>query len=90
MDRMGVRQLQQNAATVVRRVRNGERIEVTDRGRPVAVLVPVMHDNVLDALDAAGRLVRSEGDALAVSPIRLPRGVEAPSRRLARVRDTER
>jgi prevent-host-death family protein len=87
---MGVRQLQQNAATAVRRVRKGERIEVTDRGRPVALLVPVTHESVLDGLDAAGRLSRAEGDALDVSPIRLPRGAEAPSRRLARVRAAER
>lgn len=91
MERMGVRQLQQNAATAVRRVRRGERIEVTDRGRPVAVLVPVGHESVLDALEAAGRLARGEGDALEVGPpIRLPRGVEAPSRRLARLRTGER
>ena len=85
-----MRQLQQNAATAVRRVRKGERIEVTDRGRPVAVLVPAIHGNALDALEAAGRLVRAEGDILEVGPIRLPRGAEAPSRRLARARATER
>jgi prevent-host-death family protein len=91
MERMGVRQLQQNAATAVRRVRKGERIEVTDRGRPVAVLVPVTHGNALDALEAGGRLVRAEGDALEVGPaIRLPRGAEPPSRRLARLRAAER
>ena len=83
--------MQQNAATAVRRVRRGERIEVTDRGRPVAVLVPVTHESVLDALEAAGRLVRGEGDALAIGrPIPLPRGAEAPSRRLARLRAAER
>jgi prevent-host-death family protein len=91
MERMGVRQLQQNAATAVRRVRRGERIEVTDRGRPVAVLVPVTLGNVLDALEAAGRLVRAEGDALEIGPpIRLPRGAEVPSRRLARLRTAQR
>ena len=91
MERIGVRQLQQNAATAVRRVRKGERIEVTDRGRPVAMLVPVAHDSILDALEAAGRLVRGEGDALELGAlIRVPRGIEAPSRRLARVRAAER
>jgi prevent-host-death family protein len=91
MERMGVRQLQQNAARAVRRVRKGERIEVTDRGRPVAVLVPVTHESVLDALEAAGRLVRAEGDALDVGPpIRMPRRAEPPSRRLARLRAAER
>jgi prevent-host-death family protein len=91
MGRIGVRQLQQNAASALRRVRKGEHIEVTDRGRPVAVLVPVRHESVLDALEAAGRLARSEGDALEVGPpIRLPRGSEAPSRRLERLRAKER
>jgi prevent-host-death family protein len=90
MERMGVRQLQQNAAKAVRRVRRGERIEVTDRGQPVAVLVPLTQGSVLDALEAAGRVVRGEGDPLDVPPVPLPRGVEAPSRRLARCRSTER
>jgi len=38
MEKIGVRQLQQNAAAAVRRVQRGERLEVTDRGRPVAIL----------------------------------------------------
>src|SRR5947208_3609600 len=86
MEGMGVRQLQQNAAKALQRVRRGERIEVTDRGRPVAVLIPLTHASVLDALEAAGRLVRAEGDALeAGPPIRLPRGgAIAPSRPAAR------
>lgn len=91
MEQIGVRQLQQNAASVVRRVKGGERIEVTDRGRPVALLVPLVAGSPLDSLEAAGRLVRAEGDLLeAATPIRLPRGMEAPSRRLAQLRDNER
>ena len=91
MNRIGVRQLQQNAAAAVKRVRHGEQIEVTDRGRPVAMLVPVAARNVLDALEAAGRLARAEGDLLELgTPIRRVRKVEAPSRRLARMRAAER
>lgn len=91
MDRIGVRQLQQNAAATVRRVRLGERIEVTDRGRPVAVIVPLTAGSVIDALEAAGRLAKAEGDLLDVGrPIRLPRGVERPSRRMERMRAAER
>jgi prevent-host-death family protein len=91
MQRIGVRQLQQNAAAMLRRVRRGERLEVTDRGRPVAVLAPVTPGNVLDALDAAGRVTRAEGDLLeAAAPVRLPPRVERPSRRLARLRAGER
>lgn len=90
MDRIGVRQLQQNAAAAMRRVRRGERLEVTDRGRPVAVLAPAA-SNVVDSLEAAGRLTRAEVDLLEVGePIRLPARVERPSRRLARMRAGER
>jgi prevent-host-death family protein len=91
MQRIGVRQLQQNAAAAMRRVRRGERLEVTDRGRPVAVLAPAAPGNVLEALDAAGRVTRAEGDLLDLgAPIRLPARVERPSRRLARLRADER
>jgi prevent-host-death family protein len=41
MDRAGVRELNQNTSQVIDRVRHGETIEVTDRGRPVARLVPI-------------------------------------------------
>jgi prevent-host-death family protein len=91
MEKIGVRQLQQNAGATLRRVRRGERLEVTDRGRPVAVLAPVVHTNAIDALEAAGRLTRSEGDLLDLpAPIRLAPGAERPSRRLARLRAHER
>jgi len=57
----------------------------------VAMLVPIAARNVLDALEAAGRLARAEGDLLELgTPIRRVRKVEAPSRRLARMRAAER
>jgi prevent-host-death family protein len=91
MEKIGLRQLQQNAAAAVRRVRRGERLEVTDRGRPVALLVPLGMGSVLDALDASGRLTRATGDLLDVGPpLPLPRGAEPPSRVLAGLRDRER
>jgi prevent-host-death family protein len=91
MQRIGVRQLQQNASKVVRRVRRGERLEVTDRGRPVAILAPIHSNDPLNALEASGRLTRAEGDLLDLPlPIRLPPGTERPSRRLTRLRTEER
>lgn len=91
MERIGVRQLQQNAASTLRRVRRGERIEITDRGRPVAVLAPVDPTDVRAALESAGRLTRAEEDLLALpAPIRVGAAVEKPSRRLQRLRATER
>ena len=91
MQKIGVRQLQQNAGAALRRVRRGERLEVTDRGRPVAVLSPAVHASVIDALEAAGRVTRGEGNLLDLpAPIRLTAGAERPSRRLARLRAHER
>ena len=91
MNRIGVRQLQQNAAEAVRRVRRGERLEVTDRGRPVAILSPITPGSVIDTLEAAGRLVRADGDLLAREPpLRLGRGSRRPSSRLAALRAGER
>ena len=50
---VGVRALQQHASEVVRRVVAGETLEITDRGRPVAHLVPLRASN-LEHLLAAG------------------------------------
>jgi prevent-host-death family protein len=41
MERVGVRELRQNLSVYLRRVRRGEALEVTERGRPVAVLQPL-------------------------------------------------
>lgn len=40
-DRIGIRQLKQQASAVIRRVAAGESIEITDYGYPVARLVPL-------------------------------------------------
>ena len=40
MDRIGIRELRQNASRYVDRAEAGETIEVTNRGRVVAVLAP--------------------------------------------------
>lgn len=91
MHKIGVRQLQQNAAAALRRIRKGEHLEVTDRGRAVAVLSPIASGDVLGGLDGAGRLTRAENDLLDLPPpVRLPAGTERPSRRLARLRTDER
>jgi len=55
---IGLRELNQHASRVIDRVRNGEVIEVTDRGRPVARVVPIT-----DTPGLLGRLVQ-EGRAL--------------------------
>jgi prevent-host-death family protein len=50
--RVGVRELRQNLSVYLRRTLAGETLEVTERGRPVALLTPVP-----ERADAVSRLV---------------------------------
>ena len=57
MDRVGIRELWQNLTVYLRRVEQGETLEVTDRGRPVAVLGPLgVASSVLDRHIQSGRV----------------------------------
>lgn len=56
MDTIGVRELQQRASAVLRRIERGEVLGVTDRGRLVAVLGPPSAATGAAALVTAGRL----------------------------------
>jgi prevent-host-death family protein len=51
-DSVGVRSLQQHASAVLARVAGGEVVEVTDRGRPVARLVPITQGGMAGLLAA--------------------------------------
>ena len=69
---VGVRELRQNLSKYLRRVERGERLEVTEHGRPVAVLVPLGGPKgPLDRLVAAGRVIPLREDLLGKLP---PRG----------------
>ncbi len=87
----GVRELRQRASELLRRVEAGETIEITDRGRPVAVLAPLPDQRPLDRLRATGDLVPARG-ALAdlPEPMALEPGQEPPSSVLDRLRRDER
>jgi prevent-host-death family protein len=88
MERIGVRELRQHASRYLARVASGETLEVTDRGRPVAMLVPVRGDEWQDLL-ATGRVMAptEEGDMLDEAPSGF--GIDA-SAALAAVREDER
>jgi prevent-host-death family protein len=67
--RIGVRELRQNLSVYLRRIAAGERFEVTDRGRRVALLVPIAEDSTpLQRLIAAGFASAPEGDLLELGP----------------------
>ncbi len=59
MDRIGVRELRQHASRYLDRVAQGESLEVTDRGRPVARLVPITSDAWADMI-ASGRVTPAQ------------------------------
>ncbi len=91
MKRVGIRELRQQASRYLRDVERGETLEVTDRGRPVAHIVPIGRGDVLTDLEASGRLTRAVGDALALgAPLPAKRGVPLPSAILMRMREGER
>jgi prevent-host-death family protein len=91
MTSVGVRELRQRASELLRMVGEGETIEITDRGRPVALLTPVPQGTPLERMRAAGEIDAATGtvddlpEPLAPSP-----GVESPSAALARLRHDER
>lgn len=88
MDRIGVRELRQNASRYLARVAAGETLEVTQRGRLVARLVPAGGDPWAE-LVAAGEVIpaSSDEDLLAEPPGDFGSGL---STALERLREDER
>jgi prevent-host-death family protein len=91
MASVGVRELRQRASELLRRVEAGETIEVTDRGRPVAVLAPLPAPSPIERLKAAGDLtLRRKGLDDLPEPLPLEPGQEPPSSVLDRLRRDDR
>ncbi|MFZ1176956.1 MAG: type II toxin-antitoxin system prevent-host-death family antitoxin [Mycobacterium sp.] len=58
MDNIGIRELRQNASAWIAKVKAGVTIQITDRGRPVARLVPIAPaEQARDQLIAEGQLI---------------------------------
>lgn len=70
MDRVPIRELQQHASAVLRRVRAGETLGVTDRGTLIAILAPPGAVGGRAALVAAGRVRPSSRSASELPPAR--------------------
>jgi prevent-host-death family protein len=69
MERIGVRELRQHASRWLARTAAGESFQITDRGRPVALLVPAGPPTGLARLEAAGSLLPASGDVLDIEPL---------------------
>jgi prevent-host-death family protein len=88
---VGVRELRQSASELLRQVEQGETFEITDRGRPVAVLSPLPDRGPLERLRASGQLDEATSDLNELpEPLALPADAEPPSVVLARLRRSER
>ncbi len=77
---VGIRELRQNLSVYLRRVEKGETLEVTERGRPVAVLAPLPgRASILDRLIAEGQAIPAKRHG----PIRAPKPPKEPLRMTA-------
>jgi prevent-host-death family protein len=68
MTRIGIRQLRQNASAYLRLVKAGETVQIVDRGRPVALWIPMPTSSGLARLEAEARLSDAHGDVLQLGP----------------------
>lgn len=90
MTSVGIRELRQRASELLRKVENGETIEITDRGRPVALLSPLPQGSLLERLRKAGEVETATGEIDDLPEPLAARGAELPSRRLEQLRTAER
>ncbi len=79
MERVGVRELRQNLSVYLRRVKDGEALEVTERGQPVARLQPIVDpDDPIPRLEARGLVIRRGKGNLADLPPPVKLDLERP------------
>jgi prevent-host-death family protein len=91
MEQVSIRDLRQHASRWLRRVHEGEAFEVTDRGRPVALLVPLPRGGQIERMIAEGKIRPAQGDLLDLGPPLPPKpGVPPLSQILEEMRAEER
>lgn len=92
MERVGVRELRQNLSVYLRKVKGGQALEVTERGKTVARLIPPpTGDEWLDRMVAEGRIILGRGRIEDLPPpVKLPPGAKPLSEILQEMRDSER
>ena len=68
---VGVRELRQNLSVYLRRLHAGTVYRVTDRGRAVALLVPIpRHSTAVERLIASGRATAATQNLASVSALK--------------------
>jgi prevent-host-death family protein len=88
---VGIRELRQRASELLRQVERGESIEITDRGRPVAVISPLPPGSPYRRMLVEGEIARASRQTGGLpEPVALSPGQESASAVLARLRSDER
>jgi prevent-host-death family protein len=90
MERIGVRELRQHASRWLARVAAGESIEITDRGRLVAVLSPPREVSTRERLLAMGRWVPARLELRSVRPLAREPAERSLTDLLSELRDEDR
>ena len=89
--RIGVREARQNLSVYLARVKQGESLDVTERGHVVARLVPPEPPDLWDQMVADGRLTLGRGNLADLGPPPPdPSGGESITEVLLKMRDEER
>jgi prevent-host-death family protein len=89
MEQVPVRVLNQDTASVLARVESGETVEITNRGKPIARIVPIVHGE-LDDLVAAGWVTPATiRGPIPMPTIKAPPGADA-GELIRQLRDEER
>jgi prevent-host-death family protein len=69
-EEVGIRELRQNLSAYLRRIKDGERFVVTERGTPVATIGPAPADeDPYEAMIASGEITPGTGDLLDLPPL---------------------
>ncbi|OLF10988.1 prevent-host-death family protein [Actinophytocola xinjiangensis] len=90
MEQVPIRELNQDTAGVLARVEAGESLEITNRGKPIARLVPAGVPDEVSDLVAAGRMIPASHRGPFVMPtLKAPVGADA-GELISRLRDEER
>ena len=88
---VGIRELRQRASELLRQVERGESIEITDRGRPVAVISPLPPGSPYRRMLVEGEIARASRETGELpEPLSLSPGQEPASAVLTRLRSDER
>lgn len=82
---VGIRELKQRLSEYLDRVARGERIRVTDRGRPKAVIVPWVETQIVDRGVREGWI--APGESVAPRPVQRARARRRILELLAEDRD---